>query len=59
MHSGVKLVRGKVSSIDRVEKFVNLTDGKRVCYDLLVLTPGRQFFVPMPVAVSSVDSFGR
>jgi len=58
LHSGVKLARGKVRAIDRVNKSVDLTDGSRVCYDLLVLTPGRQFYVPMPLAISDVDSFG-
>ena len=59
LHQGVKLIRGKVVGIDRVEKFVHLQDGTRACYDLLILTPGREYYVPMPLAIASVDRFGE
>ena len=59
LHTSVNLVRGKLVGINRVEKFVHLEDGTRTCYDLLILTPGREYFVPMPLAITSVDRFGR
>ena len=58
IHSGVKLIKSKVVGIDGEEKFVRLKDGTRAAYDLLILTPGRQFFVPMPLGISRVNNSG-
>ena len=42
-NSGVRVLLGEVSKIHPKENFLNLTDGRKIVYDQLVLAPGAQY----------------
>uniref|UniRef100_H2ZT27 Uncharacterized protein n=1 Tax=Latimeria chalumnae TaxID=7897 RepID=H2ZT27_LATCH len=48
LHSWVNVVTGKMIGIDRAAKYVEVTQGKKVPYDHLILCTGQQYQVPCP-----------
>ena len=56
---GVKVVQGDVVAIDTVAKSVRLTDGSRLAYDRLVLSPGVDFMMDGIVGLKAAVDSGR
>ncbi|XP_075059935.1 cilia- and flagella-associated protein 61 [Mixophyes fleayi] len=51
LRSWVNVVVGKMTGIDRVAKFVIVSDDRKVPYDHLILCTGQQYQVPCPSGV--------
>ncbi|KAL4238233.1 Cilia and flagella associated protein 61 [Mactra antiquata] len=51
LQASVNVVYGKMSSIDRKKKVVNVNGYAKVPYDHLILCTGQQYQVPMPTGV--------